>query len=191
MILPGAQKSPPSRKPERTPPSVKTTQPRKKENSGGRPPKFNEPSRPITLTLPDSTLEGLRLVDSDRSRAIVKLTQGALRQGRFAQPMVEIVEMAANTGLIVIGPSAALRRIPFLHLVEVAPARFLLAMEPGNDFKTLEIAVHDILDEIPKDDKREHQLLAELLENIKRLRKGERVSMAEILLVSLEPKRRR
>ncbi len=163
---------------------------REKKGSGGRPPKFDEPSRPVTLTLPDSTLQDLKLIDADRSQAIVKLTKAALRQSKHAQPLVDIVEMAANTGLLIIGPSAALKRIPFLHLVEVAPARFLLAMEPGNDFKALEIAVHDILDDVHKDDTRERGLLTELLQNIKRLRKGKRVSMAEILLVSLESKRR-
>jgi hypothetical protein len=169
---------------------VKKT-PRHATTRGGRPPKFDEPSRPVTLTLPESTIEGLQLIDPDRSRAIVKLTKGALRQGKFSQPLVDIVEMAANTGLLIVGPSAALRRIPFLHLVEVAPARFLLAMEPGNDFKTLEIAIHDTLDEVDSDDKRERGLLMELLQNIKRLRQGRRVSMAEILLVTLERKRRR
>lgn len=155
------------------------------KNSGGRPPKFDEPSRPVTLTLPDSTLEGLKLIDSDRSQAIVKLTQAALRQGRSDQPLVEIVEMAANTGLIVTGPSPSLRRIPFLHLVEVAPARFVMAMDPGNDFMTLEIAIRDSLDDVPKEDVRERELLTQLLDNIKTLRKGERVRMAEILFVKL------
>jgi hypothetical protein len=162
-----------------------------KKSSGGRPPKFDEPSRPITLTLPESTLEGLSLIDADRGQAIVKLTQGALRQGKFAQPLVDIVQMAANTGLLIVGPSVALKRIPFLYLVEVAPARFLLAMQPGNDFKALEIAVHDILDDVPKNDERERELLTLLLQNIKHLRKHERVSMAEILLVSMESKKKR
>ena len=47
--------------------------------------------------------------------------------------MVEVVEMVADIGLLVVGPSALLRRIPFLHLVEVSAGRYLMALTPGND----------------------------------------------------------
>ena len=70
-----------------------------KKNGGGRPPKFDEPSRPITLTLPESTLEGLRQIDADRGQAVVKLTRGALRtlnhdelQGMAGHEFCHIVE---------------------------------------------------------------------------------------------------
>lgn len=169
---------------------MKKSPSRDKKNTGGRPPKFEEPSRPITVTLPESTLEGLRQIDPDRGQAIVKLTQNLLSEGRSAPPLVEVVKMAAKTGLLIIGPCEALRRIPFIHLVEVAPARYLIALESGNDFKTLEIAIHDVLEDIPDENNRERQLILLLLENIRRLRKADRMSMAEILLVSLDDERR-
>ena len=165
--------------------AAKSSPARDRKGVGGRPPKFTEPSRPITLTLPESTLEGLRLIDEDRGQAIVKLTQQAMRAGDSALPQVEIMEMAANIGVLIIGPSSALRRIPFLHLVEVAPARFLLALDPGNDFKTLEIAIHDVFEDVPENDLRERALLSQLLEHIKNVRKASRVRMAEILFVSI------
>ena len=167
---------------------MKTKHLQKKRNSGGRPPKFTEPSRPITLTLPESTLRDLQHIDRDRSHAIVKLTKTALHRNGAAQPMVEIVEMAADTGLVVIGPSQALRQIPFLHLIEVAPARYLLALDPGHDFRTLEIAINDVLDDVPEREKRERELVVQLLEHIRKLRKTERVRMAEILFVKLNGK---
>ena len=153
--------------------------------AGGRPPKFDEPSRPVTLTLPASTLEGLEQIDPDRGRAIVKLTEAALRKNRKARPPVEIVEMVPGTGLLVLGPAPSLRKIPFLHLVEVAPARYLLALDSGHDFKSLELAIHDLIEEMPVEEKSEHPLLLDLLKNIRRIRKTDRVSMAEILFVSL------
>jgi hypothetical protein len=167
---------------------VKTKALPEKKSNGGRPPKYDEPSRPVTLTLPESTLDGLRLIDSDRGQAIVKLTQNALRSVGADQPQVEIMEMAANIGLLIIGPSAALRRIPFLHLVEVAPARFLLAMDPGNDFKNLELAIHDVLEDVPHEDHRERELIAQLLSHIRSVRKNEKVRMAEILFVNIDGK---
>ena len=153
------------------------------KKSGGRPRKFAESSRPITLTLPESTLRDLQHIDPDRSQAIVKLTKSALHTNGAAKPLVEVSKISAETGLIVIGPSTALRTIPFLHLVEVAPARFLLALDVGHDFKSLEIAISDLLDDVPQTDKREHELIVELLQHIKALRKAHRMSTAEIVFV--------
>jgi hypothetical protein len=160
------------------------------KRTGGRPAKFAGPSRPVTLTLPESTLQGLTSIDPDRGRAIVKLTEAALGGNGQSSRLVEVVEMAKNTGLIVIGPSRALRRIAFLHLVEVAPSRFLLALDPGNDFRTFEIAVHDLLDDVPESEKRERALINQLLDHIRRLRKTDRMSMAEILFVRLDERQR-
>src|SRR6476660_7138102 len=106
---------PPSRqsKPETKSHDATAKQPDRK-GTGGRPPKFAGPSRPITLTLPESTLEGLKQIHSDRGQAIVKLTESALRASATSHSNVESVEMADNTGLLVVGPSKVLRRIPFL-----------------------------------------------------------------------------
>jgi hypothetical protein len=165
---------------------METNQHVNRKKGGGRPRKFAEPSRPVTLTLPDSTLRELQHIDPDRGQAIVKLTKRVLRSEGSAQSPVEIVEVAKDTGLVVIGPSRALRKIPFLHLVEVAPARYLLALDSGHDFRTLEIAISDVLDDLPEGETRERELVMQLLEHIRRLRKTERVSMAKILFVKLE-----
>ena len=162
---------------------MRSRRPTEKKNTGGRPPKFTEPSRPVTLTLPESTLADLLQISPDRSRAIVELTKKAARTGKPPQALVEIVEMAKNTGLVVIGPSKALKKMPFLRLVEVAPLRYLLAFEQGHNFHNLEIAITDALDD--EEEKRERELLTQLLQHIKGLRKSQRVSMAEILVVRL------
>jgi hypothetical protein len=161
----------------------------KKSGPVGRPLKFSEPSRPVTLTLPESILKGLQQIHQDRAQAIVKLAAAWLKQAQPSPPKVQIVEMAANTGLLVVGRCEALRSIPFLHLVEVAPDRFLLALDPGNDFKTLELALQDVLDDLPGDAAEEQDLILQLLGHIRQVRKAERVSMAEILFVKLSGKR--
>ena len=154
-------------------------------NGGGRPRKFSEPSRAVTLTLPQSTLDQLRSIDPDRGQAIVKLAHQAIHgDGRSRSP-VSIVQATVDTGLVVIGPSQALRRIPFLRMVEVAPERFILVLEPGKDFVTLEIALNDVLEELAPADEWERGLIIQLVEEIRRLRKSERVSMAEILLIKI------
>src|SRR4051794_29904170 len=150
----------------KTPASAPGIKPALPKPAGGRPPKYAGPSRPITVTLPESTLEGLRHIHADRGQAIVKLTEAAMRSSPISQSQVEVVQMADNTGLLVVGPSKVLRRISFLHLVEVAPARFLLAMDPGNDYRALEIALRDVLEEVAKDDARERELVEQLLAQI-------------------------
>lgn len=154
----------------------------------GRPPKFSGPSRPVTLTLPESTLEGLRQIHEDRGHAIVKLTESALRKKGAPFSLVEIIKVAEGTGLIMVGQSKSLRGISFLHLLEVAPGRFLLALDPGNDFHALELAVQDVLDDLPAEDESERGLLTKLQAHIRKLRKAAQVQMAEILFVSLGSK---
>lgn len=100
---------------------------------------------------------------------------------RRKKALVEILKMSVDTELIAIGPSQALLQIPFLHLVEIAPARYLPALDSGHDFKSLEIAINDVLDDVRPTEKRERELIEQLLQHIKALRKSYRMRMAEIL----------
>jgi hypothetical protein len=155
-----------------------------KKSSGGRPAKFAEPSRPVTVTLPERILRQLDMIGPDRAQAIARLVDAAV-PNEETRPRVEVAKTGTHTGLIVVGPSQRLKKIPFLQLVEIAPTRFLLALERGHDFRSLEIALRDVLDETDANEENEHSLLTELLEHIQRLRKSARVSMAEILFVRL------
>src|SRR5215470_15014935 len=87
----------------------------------GRPPKFSESRRPITVTLPESTLARLATINPDRAQAIVKAvgTAGALDAKN--QKQVELVEVAPGVGIILDGPSRYLKRIKGLRMVEIAP----------------------------------------------------------------------
>ena len=114
----------------------------------------------------------------------MEVTKKVARTNGTARPLVEIVEMAHKTGLVVVGPSKALGRIPFLRLVEVAPARYLLAVNQGHNFHSLELALIDALED-QQDEEREQKLMTQLLNRIKGLRKAHRVSMAEILFVRI------
>lgn len=160
---------------------MKTNESSERKRRGGRPPKFAEPSRPITLTLPQSTLRELGYIDPDPGHAIVKLARKALHDGDKEKPLVEILKTSGELGIIVVGPSQSLLQIPFLHLIEVAPARYLLALDSGHDFKSLEIALNDVLDDVPMSDKRERQLMMLLRKHIRYLRKSQTMSRAEIL----------
>jgi hypothetical protein len=157
-------------------------------HAGGRPRNFAEPSRPITITLPATTLRQLQQVDSDRGRAIVKLAKNAVwGDGPSRRALVEIVEISGEAGLVVIGPAPSLHKIEFLRLVEVAPARFLLALTPGHNFHELEIALSDLAEEFGTAEDGEKLLITDLLGHIRAFRKSESVSVAQILLLRLRP----
>jgi hypothetical protein len=150
-------------------------------NLGGRPPKFSEPSRPVTLTLPESTLKQLESIDSDRAQAIVKLTQTAFPEPNQSLP-VEIVNVDRHSGLLIVGSNATLIAIPFLKLIEVALGRFLIAIDQGHDFRSLELVLHDLIEEaqVPPQDL---PTIVSLLETIRTVRRADQATQATILFV--------
>ena len=54
-----------------------------------------------------------------------------------------------GVGIILVGVSRCLRQIPWLRLVEVAPARFLLSIPSGTPVELLEIALDDLREAVP------------------------------------------
>jgi len=157
----------------------------KKRTTLGRPPKFQEPRRPVTVTLPEHTLAELAAIDKDRARAIVKITDAVNGGGRRPLRPVELVEMSPDKSLIVVGPSKVLKRIPFLQLIEIAQSRYLLTLPSGTAVESLEVALNDMLNDADlEQDPRERDLLRELVTLIGRQRRSQRMSKAEILIIS-------
>lgn len=157
----------------------------KKRKASGRPPKFREARRPITVTLPERTLQQLAAINADRARAIVKATAAATRLRPGKAPSVAVVEALPGQSVIVVGPSRRLREIEWLRLAEIAPGRHLLVLPSGTAIECLEVAVHDLLDRLPADEAYERSLLTELHNVLRRCRHQREFSKAEILLVRL------
>ena len=152
----------------------------------GRPPKFREARRPVTITLPERTLRLLAAVDRDRARAVVRVTDAAVPSADGADSrLVEVVEMLPGIGIILVGASRYLREIPWLRLVELAPGRLLLSIPSGTPIESLEIAVHDLLEAVPAAESRERAVLEGLHALIRRLRRGQSISKAEMLFVDM------
>jgi hypothetical protein len=92
--------------------------------------------------------------------------------------------MAPGKSLIVIGPSKALRRIPWLKLIEIAPSRFLLTLPSGTPIEALEVALRDLFHNPElQDNGREAAVLDELLNLIGQQRRTMRLSKAEVLII--------
>lgn len=163
---------------------MKRTRAQLGERKGGRPPKFREPRRPVTVTLPERTLRLLSALDKDRARAIVRVTDAALSPADTPlSKLVEVVEVMPGVGIILVGASQSLRQIPWLRLVEVAPARFLLSIPSGTPVDSLEIALHDLVEAVPAVDTRERAILERLHALMRALRRGRSISKAEMLFV--------
>ena len=159
---------------------------RAEKKRGGRPAKFAEPSRPVTMTLPERVLESLSAVDADRAKAITKLTDSALGSIGKALPPVAKIKIAEGQAIILVSDSVPLRRLPWLRLIEVAPARHLISVHSGTSIETMEVALQDLLDEVPRDRSRERAILDELLQLIRNSRRARTTLKEEILFVGTD-----
>lgn len=151
----------------------------------GRPPKFEEASTPVTVTLPLRTLEALQAIDQDRARAIVKCVDIAAGLSGGQGRRVETVRAFDGCGLIIIGPCPCLQRLPGLRLVEIAEARFLLVVMGGYSAHSLELDILDLMEELGPDEQEERMLLEELRRELSRYRRQDGMSSGEILLVDM------
>ena len=157
---------------------------RTEKHRGGRPAKFAEPSRPVTVTLPERVLQLLTTVDSDRAKAITKLADSMVDvNGKPLKP-VTTVKIAKGKAIILVGYSERLVRLPFLRLIEVAPARYLISIRSGTAIESIEVAMHDILDDLPKEKTADREILEALLRIIRASRRTNTTMKEEILFIA-------
>ena len=151
----------------------------------GRPPKFSEPRRPITVTLPERILQKLSIISDDRAQALAKAVDTIIPDGQgTARPQVELVPTGFEQSLIIVGPSKVLRDIPWINLIEIAPARFLIAIPPGTAIEKLEIALLDALEHLGPNEDQETALVMSLREHLNVVRRTDRLTKGEILFVA-------
>ena len=148
---------------------------------GGRPAKFAEPSRPVTLTLPDRILDRLAELDEDRARAVVKAVD-ALPGGGARGPFAEL-RVDAGDALLVVPRSRLLAAVPWLTLVEIAPGRNLISLRDGIPVEKLEVTLGDLLESNPDAPEAERRVLRDLLERIRTPRRNHAVRTEQILVV--------
>jgi hypothetical protein len=151
----------------------------------GRPPKFEEPSGPVTVTLPKRVLEQLRTIDGDRAKAIVKAVEAIVDSGETGSRNVYVVEMAHGTGVVVVPPNRSLRSIPWLKMIELTPTQYLIALVPDTPIEKLEVALLDLMQDAKKAAPEDVPMLEALVERIGDLRRRRKLSVAQILFVDI------
>jgi hypothetical protein len=154
-----------------------------KKNNSGRPPKFDEESSPITVTLPRRILKKLESIDLDRAKAIVKCVENVTDQIGLQREKVHIARVTDDTGLIVVPSSKSLRSIPWLQLIEITPYRYLLAVPTGTSIESLEIAIIDLVERLPDDEIAEKTMLTDLRQTISQHRRSAEFTKGEILFI--------
>ncbi len=158
---------------------------------GGRPAKFDEPSRPVTITLPDRILDRLAEIGDDRAKAIVKAVEKALAGPATATgESVGELRVAKDETLLVVPKSRLLAAIPWLTLVEIAPGRNLLSLRDAVTIEKLEVTLGDLIDSHPEANPVELRILRTLQEKIRAPRRNQAVRTEEILVVRDLPARR-
>ena len=159
--------------------------PSKKKPSAGRPPKFEEVSGPITVTLPHRTLKALEQIDRDRAKAMVKCVDAMTAATLGEHKRVEVIKVCQGYGLIVIGPCPSLANVPGLRLVEIAPLRFLLVITEGCSPYALELAIMDLIERLPPEESEERVLLTELRQQLSLHRRQDGMTTGEILFLNV------
>ena len=131
--------------------STDETKPRRDAAKGGRPAKFEGPRTRITVTLPDRTLERLSEIGPDRAKAIVRAVDAALGADsrKTSREPIRFLPFGPGEALLSIPDNRLLRSIPWISLVETAPGRHLIAINDNVSVEQFEVALGDILDEIP------------------------------------------
>jgi len=159
---------------------------------GGRPAKFDEPSRPVTITLPDRILDRLAEIGDDRAKAIVKAVEAVLAGGPCgpaSEPVGELA-VAKDESLLVVARSRLLAAVPWITQIEIAPGRHLLSLRDGATIEKLEVTLGDLLDSNPDASQAERNVLRTLLSRIRAPRRNQAVRMEEILVVRTVSRRR-
>jgi hypothetical protein len=151
----------------------------------GRPKKFDEASRPVTVTLPERTLRQLCNISEDRAEGIVKAVDIVAGSATHPIKPVELVEVTPGKAIIVVGPSKSLRKIAWLRMVEITPIRYLLSLPPGTSIESLEIAILDLLETLSPEAHEDRVLLEALRNCIAHQRRGQMISKGELLFIDL------
>lgn len=152
----------------------------------GRPRKFAESSRVVTVTLPESTLAKLAAIDEDRARAIARVTELAAVGGTLDEALVEVNTVTSNLGMITVPYCRYLTTIPGLNLVQVQPSRYLIVITSRSPLSLIELTIADVLDELGPEEARDREILTRILGHLRDFRRLRRVNTAEVILIELK-----
>ncbi len=133
----------------------------------GRPRKFAEPSRPITLTLPEHVIDALEAIDADLSRAVVRLARSKV--ARRPHPPAELIAFGRRA-VIAVNPTKTLEQRTGVVLVPLGDGRALICFDESMTPARLELTIQDALDDhdLPDEDGRIFEGIRDVLKEARR-----------------------
>jgi hypothetical protein len=152
----------------------------------GRPRKFAEPTRAITITLPESVLSTLTSVHKDISRAIVQL---AGRRLRHKHPLAELVTFGRNA-VITVRPTPSLEQRADVQLVPLPDGRALISFAQARTVAEFELTLNDALED-PSLDADDRQLFEAIVRILRDARRSHTVTVQRRNIIVLESSRQR
>jgi len=161
-------------------PQLSTLSPRR-----GRPRKFAQPSRAVTLTLPEIVIDALEAIDSDLSRAVVRLAQP--EAAKRPHPAAELVTFGRRA-VIVVNPTRTLERRTGVVLVPFSDGRALISFDGTMTPAGLELLIQDALDDhdLPDEDGRVFESIRDVLKEVRRSARVD-VRQKHIMVLELGP----
>jgi hypothetical protein len=154
----------------------------------GRPRKFDQPSRGVTLTLPESVIERLGRINPDLSLAVADLVT---RRASPAPRAPAELTVFGRRAVITVTPTPGLERRAGVELIPLADGRALISFEQARSEADVELLLDDaILDASLDEDER--QLFESISALLKEARRSESVAcLRRSILVLERPARRR
>lgn len=148
----------------------------------GRPRKFMQPSRAVTLTLPESVIAALESVDHDLSRAVVRISQREIT--KRPHPPAELA-IFGGRAVIVVNPTRTLERRTGVLLIPLSDGRALISFDESMTAARLELKIQDELEDraLPSEDA---QIFASISELLKDARRSKSVSLRQKSIILLE-----
>lgn len=133
----------------------------------GRPRKFLGRSSAVTLTLPDEVIAALRSIDTDLSRAVVRLAQPELV--KRPHPPAELA-VFGRKAVIVVNPTHTLEERTGVSLVPLPDGRALISFDQPLTIAKLELMLRDALEDrrLTSADQRIFEAIAEILGTARR-----------------------
>jgi hypothetical protein len=152
----------------------------------GRPRKFVGPSRAVTLTLPETTLEKLSAIDPDLSRAVVAMTNK--KPTLNGRPPADLA-VFGRRAVITIRPTRSLEQHTGIDLVPLPDGRALIMFDHPQTTAGLELLIMDALDDagLDAEDRRVFEGIGAILRDARRSNDVALLNRTIIVLESAKP----
>lgn len=137
------------------------------------------------MTLPDEVIDTLSAIDSDLSRAVVRIAQPQL--AKRPHPPAELTAFGRRA-VIVVNPSRTLEERTGVVLVPLSDGRALISFDEPMSIAALELRIQDAIDD-PRMSERDAEVFAEVGRLLRDARRATDITVEARHIIVLESQR--